>query len=130
MSQWYPRMCVYSDFQGWQNKQFTGRGEFALVFGNYNVKMTVPSDHVVCATGECQNYAQILTPTQMQRYTKAISNYSDVTEIITREECTAAEKNKSATTKTYVFKADSVRDFAWGSSRKFMWDVMPVIVEG
>ncbi len=130
MSQWYPRMCVYSDFQGWQNKQFTGRGEFALVFGNYNVKMTVPSDHVVCATGECQNYAQILTPTQMQRYTKAISNYSDVTEIITREECTAAEKNKSATTKTYVFKADSVRDFAWGSSRKFMWDVMPVKVEG
>jgi hypothetical protein len=130
MSQWYPRMCVYSDFQGWQNKQFTGRGEFALVFGNYTVKMTVPSDHVVCSTGECQNYAQILTPTQMQRYTKAVSNYNDVTEIITLDECTAAEKNKLTTTKTYIFKADSVRDFAWGSSRKFMWDAMPIKVEG
>lgn len=126
MSQWYPRMCVYSDFQGWQNKQFTGRGEFALVFGNFNVKMTVPSDHVVCATGECKNYAQVLSPEQMQRYTKASSNYNDVTEIITLDECTKAEKSKSAATKTFVFKADSVRDFAWGSSRKFMWDAMPI----
>lgn len=126
MSQWYPRMCVYSDFQGWQNKQFTGRGEFALVFGNYTVKMTVPSDHVVCATGECQNYAQVLTPAQMQRYTKATTNYNDVTEIITLDECTAAEKTRETTTKTYIFKADSVRDFAWGSSRKFMWDAMPI----
>ncbi len=126
MSQWYPRMCVYSDFQGWQNKQFTGRGEFALVFGNFNVKMTVPSDHIVCATGECKNYAQVLSPEQMQRYTKASSNYNDVTEIITLDECTKAEKTKSAATKTFVFKADSVRDFAWGSSRKFMWDAMPI----
>ena len=60
MTQWYPRMCVYSDFQGWQNKQFTGRGEFALAFGNFKVKMTVPSDHIICSTGECQNYKQVL----------------------------------------------------------------------
>ena len=117
VTQWYPRMCVYSDFQGWQNKQFTGRGEFALAFGNYKVKMTVPADHIICSTGECQNYAQILTPNQMARWTKASTNYSDVTEIVTLDECTSAEKTKATTTKTWVFKADSVRDFAWGSSR-------------
>ena len=130
VTQWYPRMCVYSDFQGWQNKQFTGRGEFALAFGNYKVKMTVPADHIICSTGECQNYAQILTPNQMARWTKASTNYSDVTEIVTLDECTTAEKTKSTATKTWVFKADSVRDFAWGSSRKFMWDAMPIKIEG
>lgn len=130
MTQWYPRMCVYSDFQGWQNKQFNGRGEFALAFGNFNVKITVPSDHIVCSTGECQNYAQILSPDQLNRWNKANSNYNDVTEIVTLEECTKAEKSKSNTTKTWIFKADSVRDFAWGSSRKFMWDAMPIKVDG
>lgn len=130
ITQWYPRMCVYSDFQGWQNKQFTGRGEFALAFGNYTVKMTVPADHIVCSTGECQNYSQVLTPNQMARWTKANTNYNDVTEIVTLDECTAAEKNKVTATKTWIFKADSVRDFAWGSSRKFMWDAMPIKVDG
>lgn len=130
MTQWYPRMCVYSDFQGWQNKQFTGRGEFALAFGNFNVKITVPSDHLVCATGECQNYAQVLSPAQLQRWTKANANYNDITEIVTLDECKKAETTKAATTKTWIFKADSVRDFAWGSSRKFMWDAMPVKVDG
>ena len=67
MTQWYPRLCVYSDFQGWQNNQFTGRGEFALTFGNFNVKMTVPADHVIGATGQCQNYQQVLTPAQFAR---------------------------------------------------------------
>lgn len=130
MTQWYPRMCVYSDFQGWQHKQFTGRGEFALAFGNFTVKMTVPADHLVCSTGECQNYAQVLTPEQLSRWNKANSTYSDVTEIVTLNECTAAEKNKAAATKTWIFKADSVRDFAWGSSRKFMWDAMPIKQDG
>lgn len=130
MTQWYPRMCVYSDFQGWQHKQFTGRGEFALAFGNFTVKMTVPADHLVCSTGECQNYAQVLTPEQMARYNKASTNYNDVTEIVTLSECTVAEKNKATATKTWIFKADSVRDFAWGSSRKFMWDAMPIKQDG
>lgn len=130
MTQWYPRMCVYSDFQGWQHKQFTGRGEFALAFGNFTVKMTVPADHLVCSTGECQNYAQVLTPEQLSRWNKANSTYSDVTEIVTLNECTAAEKNKATATKTWIFKADSVRDFAWGSSRKFMWDAMPIKQDG
>lgn len=129
MTQWYPRLCVYSDFQGWQNHQFTGRGEFALTFGNFKVAMTVPADHVVMATGEGQNYAQVLTPAQMARWQKA-QTAKDVTEIVTLDEATAREKQKSAQKKTWIFKADMVRDFAWGSSRKFIWDAMPINIAG
>ncbi|MGZ3861618.1 MAG: M1 family metallopeptidase [Bacteroidia bacterium] len=124
MAQWYPRMCVYSDYQGWQNKQFTGRGEFALAFGNFVVKITAPSDHVIGGTGTCQNYQQVLSPAQMQRWQKA-QNSTDVVEIVTLDEAKAAEKAKATSTKTWIFKADSVRDFAWTSSRKFIWDAMP-----
>jgi hypothetical protein len=129
MAQWYPRMCVYSDYQGWQNKQFTGRGEFALAFGNFKVKMTVPSDHVVCATGVGLNYAQVLSPAQLARWQKAQTS-KDVIEVVTLEEAKAAELKKATTTKTWIFKADSVRDFAWGTSRKFVWDAMPSIDAG
>ncbi len=129
ISQWFPRLCVYSDFQGWQNHQFTGRGEFALAFGNYNVKMTVPADHAVCATGEGQNYASVLSPAQMKRWQQAQTSKEPV-EIVTLEEAKKAEENKggskSSATKTWHFKAENVRDFAWGSSRKFVWDAMPV----
>ncbi|MET0394111.1 MAG: M1 family metallopeptidase [Chitinophagaceae bacterium] len=129
MAQWYPRLCVYSDFQGWQNHQFTGRGEFALTFGNFKVQMTVPADHIIGATGECQNYAQVLTPAQLARWQKA-RTATDVMEIVTLDEAKAAEKNTTTQKKTWVFKADNVRDFAWGSSPKFVWDAMPVVVEG
>jgi hypothetical protein len=129
MTQWYPRLCVYSDFQGWQNHQFTGRGEFALTFGNFKVQMTVPADHVVGATGECQNYAANLSPAQMARWQKAQTSKEPV-EIVTLAEAKEAEKTKSPKTKTWIFKADNVRDFAWASSRKFVWDAMPVTVEG
>jgi hypothetical protein len=129
LTQWYPRMCVYSDFHGWQNKQFTGRGEFALAFGNFNVRMTVPADHLVCSTGECQNYQQVLTPAQYTRWQKA-QTAKEPLEIGLLEDAIQAEKNKATETKTWVFKADSVRDFAWGSSRKYVWDAMPVECEG
>lgn len=129
MTQWYPRLCVYSDFQGWQNHQFTGRGEFALTFGNYKVQMTVPADHVVGATGECQNYAQLLTPSQLARWQKAQTT-KEVTEIVTLNEAKAGESNNTDKKKTYIFKADNVRDFAWGSSPKFVWDAMPITVQG
>jgi len=129
MSQWYPRLCVYSDFQGWQNRQFTGRGEFALAFGNFNVKMTVPADHAVCATGEGQNYSAILSPSSLKRWQQA-QNSKEPVEIITLEDAKKAEENKggskSETTKTWHFKAENVRDFAWGSSRKFVWDAMAI----
>ncbi len=129
MAQWYPRLCVYSDFQGWQNHQFTGRGEFALTFGNFKVSMTVPADHAVAATGECTNYAQVLTSTELARWNK-LQTATDVTEVITLDEAKAKEKTKSTKQKTWIFKADNVRDFAWGSSRKFVWDAMPVKVDG
>ena len=129
MAQWYPRLCVYSDFQGWQNHQFTGRGEFALTFGNFKVQMTVPADHVVGSTGECLNYSTNLTPTLSGRWKKAQTSKEPV-EIVTLAEAKAAEKTKSTRKKTWIFKADNVRDFAWTSSRKFVWDAMPVTVEG
>jgi hypothetical protein len=129
MSQWYPRLCVYSDFQGWQNHQFTSRGEFALTFGNFKVQMTVPADHVIGATGECQNYQQVLSPPQYARWQKAQSTKEPI-EIVTLDEAKNAEKNKSSQKKTWIFKADNVRDFAWGSSRKFVMDAMPAYVEG
>jgi hypothetical protein len=129
MSQWYPRLCVYSDFQGWQNHQFTGRGEFALTFGNFNVQMTVPADHVVGATGQCKNYAQVLNQTQLARWQKAQSATEPI-QIVNLEDAKAALNKKSTATKTWNFVADSVRDFAWTSSRRFVWDAMPANVDG
>ena len=129
MSQWFPRLCVYSDFQGWQNHQFTGRGEFALVFGNYKVAITVPSDHVVMATGQGQNYASVLTPDQLGRWNKAQTSKEPV-EIVTLAEAKAAEKTKATTQETWIFTAENVRDFAFGSSRKFIWDALAANVEG
>ncbi len=129
MSQWYPRLCVYSDFQGWQNHQFAGRGEFALTFGNFKVAMTVPADHVVGSTGECQNYAAVLTPAQLARWQKA-QTAKDVTEIVTLDEAKANEKEGTTATKTWMYTANNVRDFAWTSSRKFVWDALPISVEG
>jgi len=129
MSQWYPRLCVYSDFQGWQHHQFTGRGEFALTFGNFKVAMTVPADHVVMATGEGQNYPSVLSAAQLARWQKA-QTATEPVEIITLEEAKKREKSPVSETKTWIFKAENVRDFAWGSSRKFVWDAMPAYVEG
>ena len=129
MTQWYPRLCVYSDFQGWQNHQFTGRGEFALVFGNYKVAITVPSDHVVMATGQGQNYPAVLSAAQLARWTKA-QTATEPVEVVTLDEAKATEKNKATTNETWVFNAENVRDFAFGSSRKFVWDAMAANVEG
>jgi len=127
ITQWFPRMCVYSDFHGWQNHQFTGRGEFALVFGNYKVKMNVPADHVVGGTGECKNYEQVLSSEQLARYRKA-ENSNEPVEIVTLDEAKKAEKNHSKQRKTWIFEANDVRDFAWTSSRKFIWDGMRVTI--
>ncbi len=129
MAQFYPRLCVYSDFKGWQNQQFTGRGEFAVSFGNFKVAMTVPADHVVMSTGECQNYPAVLSPAQLTRWNKAQVS-SEPVEVVTLAEAKAAEKNPSDKKKTWIFKADNVRDFAWGSSRKFIWDALATKIAG
>lgn len=126
ITQWFPRLCVFSDFEGWQSDQFTGTGEFALNFGNYNVKITLPSDFVVGATGVCQNYLTTLNAAQRLRWQKAQSATEPV-EIVTLEEAKANEaKEKAKTLKTWVYKAENVRDFAWTASRKFVWDAMAV----
>ena len=129
ISQWYPRLCMYNDVQGWQNKQFTGRGEFTVCFGNFKVQMTVPAYHIVGSTGECQNYAQVLSPIQRARWTQAQTAKEPVM-IVTGEEALAASRKKSTAKKTWIYKADNVRDFAWTSSRRFAWDAMPAVVEG
>ena len=125
IAQFFPRMCVYNDVEGWQNKQFLGRGEFALTFGDYEVDITVPSDHVVSATGELQNADEVLTEQQVDRLEKAKKADKPVL-IVTQEEAEKNEKKKASGSKTWRFKAENVRDFAFASSRQFIWDAMGV----
>lgn len=124
-AQWFPRLAVYSDYEGWHNKAFLGSGEFTLEFGDYRVALTVPSDHVVSATGVLQNPAAVLSPAQRDRLTKARTAAEPVY-VVTPEEALAAEKGKATTEKTWVFSATNVRDFGWASSRKFVWDALGV----
>lgn len=129
LAQWFPRMAVYDDVNGWQHKQYLGRGEFALEFGDYTVSITVPTDHIVASTGELQNADKVLTATQKQRWEQAKKGDRPVL-IVTEEEAIEAEKKKASGKKTWVFVAKNVRDFAWASSRKFIWDAMLTPVEG
>lgn len=125
IAQFYPRMAVYSDFAGWQHKQFLGRGEFALTFGDYDVEITVPEDHIVAATGELQNADEVLTKTQIGRLNEAKLTKTPVL-IVDQKEAEKKEKTKSNKLKTWKFSAKNVRDFAFASSRKFIWDAMGV----
>lgn len=127
IAQFYPRMVVYCDNEGWQHKQFLGRGEFTLNFGDYNVSITVPSDHIVASTGVLQNPNDVLTATEKKRFDQAKTADQPVI-IVTEEEAREKEKNKQKGRKTWVFKAENVRDFAFASSRKFIWDAMGVEV--
>jgi hypothetical protein len=129
IAQFYPRMCMYSDNEGWQNKQFLGAGEFTLSFGDYTVNLTVPSDHVVASTGVLQNPKNVMSALQQNRLEKSKSSDMPVL-IITEEEATQNEKSRQKAMKTWTFKAENVRDFAWASSRKFMWDAMGVKQSG
>ena len=123
IAQWFPRMAAYNDTMGWQHKQYLGRGEFTLEFGDYLVRLTVPSDHIVSATGVLQNPEQVLTATQRERLKTAATSPKPVF-IVTPAEAKAAETGKPNGTKTWIFKAENVRDFAFASSRKFIWDAM------
>lgn len=125
ITQWYPRLAVYSDFGGWQNKQFTGVNEFSQCFGDFNVRITVPSDHIVGATGECSNYQKVLNTTQYERWKEA-QNSNEPIKIVTLDEAERAIKDKSTTKKTWIYNAKNVRDFAFTSSRRFIWDAMAV----
>lgn len=126
IAQFFPRMAVYSDVEGWQNHQFWGSGEFALTFGNYEVNLTVPEDHVVDATGELQNRKDVFSKEMMKRYNQAKKSYDKPVVIVTQEEAEAAEKGFATKNKTWKFYATNVRDFAFASSRKFIWDMQAV----
>jgi len=126
IAQFFPRMCVYNDVEGWQNKQFLGQGEFTLPFGDYEVNISVPTDHVVSATGELVNANEILTKNQLERLEKARQSEKEPVFIINEKEATKNEKNRKKGMKTWRFKAENVRDFGWASSRKFIWDAMIV----
>lgn len=123
LAQWFPRMAAYTDYAGWQHKAFLGRGEFTLEFGDYEVEITVPEDHVVSSTGVLQNPGQVLTAEQRRRLERARSADRPVF-IVTPGEAIENEREKAPGTKTWVFRAENVRDFAWASSRKFIWDAM------
>ncbi len=120
---WYPRLCVYDDVEGWQNKQFLGAGEFALEFGNFEVAITVPNDHVVAATGVLQNPGEVLTPQQRERWARAMTPGNDAPVMIVDLADAQANLDTPATGEsTWRFSASNVRDFAWASSRRFLWD--------
>lgn len=121
LAQWYPRMVVYSDYEGWHNKEFLGRGEFTLEFGDYDVSITVPADHVVSSTGKLTNPSQVLSAEQRARLKEA-ENAQRPVYVVTPEEALAKESERATDTRTWRFKAENVRDFAWASSRKFIWD--------
>lgn len=123
LAQWFPRLAAYTDYAGWQHKAFLGRGEFTLEFGDYDVEITVPDDHIVSATGELQNASQVLTSEQRRRMNEARRADRPVF-IVTPEEAMENEREKSSGQKTWRFKAENVRDFAWSSSRKYIWDAM------
>jgi len=126
IAQFFPRMAVYNDVEGWQNHQFWGNGEFALPFGNYEVSITVPSDHVLDGTGVLQNMKEVFSKDMIKRYNLAKKSYDAPVVIVTQEEAEAAEKGFSNTTKTWKLKAENVRDFAFATSRKFIWDMQAV----
>jgi hypothetical protein len=129
LAQWFPRMAAYYDVYGWQHNQFLGSGEFTLEFGDYLVRITVPNDHVVSASGVLQNRDQVLKREWIQRLKQAETSREPV-KIITNAEAKANESSKATGTKTWIFKADNVRDFAWASSRKYIWDAQGHNVQG
>ena len=126
IAQFFPRMCVYDDVNGWQNKQFLGTGEFALPFGDYKVRITVPSDHIVAASGVLQNSRDVLTKTELERFEKAKTSFNKPVLIVTEKEAKQREKTRSKERKTWEFHAENVRDFAFATSRKFIWDAQAV----
>lgn len=130
IAQFFPRLAVYDNVEGWQNMQFWGRSEWALEFGDYDVKITVPADHIVDATGELLNEKKVLTKEQRVRFDKARTSFKDPIFIVTQEEAEKAEKLKSKKSKTWHFNAKNVRDFAFASSRKYIWDAMAVNING
>ncbi|MCF6194747.1 MAG: M1 family metallopeptidase, partial [Kangiellaceae bacterium] len=121
LAQWYPRLAAYTDYEAWTNKEFLGSGEFTLEFGDYYLELTVPADHIVSASGVLDNPKEVLNEQQIKRLDKAKTAKRPIY-VVTPQEALRNEKKGTNKTKTWKFRADNVRDVAWASSRKFMWD--------
>ena len=130
IAQFHPRLAVYDNVDGWQNMQFWGRSEFALEFGNFEVSITTPADHILGATGVLKNEKEVLTKTQQKRLAQARKSFDNPVIIVTQDEAVEAEQRKSKKTKTWKFFAENVRDYAFATSRKFIWDAMAVDISG
>ena len=130
IAQFYPRMAVYNDVEGWQNSQFWGRDEFALPFGNFEVNITVPADHLLDGTGKLTNRKEVYSKDMMKRYEKAKKSYKKPVVIATQKEAEAREKGRSKDKKTWKLYAENVRDFGFATSRKYIWDMMAVKIGG
>ena len=128
IAQFFPRLCVYNDVEGWQNYQFWGNGEFALEFGDYQVNITVPSDHILEATGSLQNPKDVLTRQEYKRFQESATSFDKPVIIVSQEEATAKESGFSTKKSTWKFKAINVRDFGFATSRKFIWERQAVQV--
>ena len=130
IAQFYPRMCVYDNVEGWQNDQFWGRSEWALEFGDFDVNITVPADHMLGATGVLQNRNEVFSKTELKRYNQARKTFDNPVIVRTQKEAEKLEKKRSKKTKTWKFKAKNVRDYAFATSRKFIFDAMAVDING
>ncbi|MBK8443448.1 MAG: M1 family metallopeptidase [Sphingobacteriales bacterium] len=126
IAQFYPRMVMYNEVYGWQHKQFLGRGEFTLTFGNYRVRITAPADHIIAATGVLQNPDIVLSENQQQLFKKATTSFNEPVVIVSEAEARSTERKRADGNKTWEYYAEDVRDFAFASSRKFIWDAMAV----
>ncbi|MDT7526612.1 MULTISPECIES: M1 family metallopeptidase [Idiomarinaceae] len=121
LAQWYPRVAAFTDYEAWTNKEFLGRGEFTQEFGDFEVTIDVPADHIVSATGVLKNDREVLTKTQRERLEQSRKAKRPVF-VVTPEEALENEKEGTDKRKVWRFEAENVRDFAWASSRKFIWD--------
>jgi len=129
IAQFFPRLCVYNDVEGWQNYQFWGNGEFALEFGDYDVNITVPSDHIMEATGSLQNPKEVLTKKEYNRFLASETSFDSPLLIVTEEEAKAKEGSFSKKKSTWKYSAKNVRDFGFATSRKFIWERQAVQLE-
>ncbi len=130
IAQFFPRLCVYDNVEGWQNDQFWGRSEFALEFGDYTVNITTPKDHMLGATGVLQNESDVLTKNEQKRLAIARKTFDNPVLIRTQKEAVKIENKRAKGTKTWKFIAKNVRDYAFATSRKFIWDAMAVNING
>ena len=122
IAQFFPRLCVYNDVEGWQNYQFWGNGEFALEFGDYEVNITVPADHIMEATGRLQNPKEVLSREEYSRFTASEKSFDKPMIIVTEEEAREKEQTFSKKKSTWKYYAENVRDFGFATSRKFIWE--------